>query len=75
MPAEIALAPSIAQFYPDIFTVEGPPLLKVYGERFFGWYVPSASNLNVSNQSFNIFFGIVPILDLIAGIWNMNSWG
>jgi len=49
--------------------------MKVYGQTFFGWYiqryVPQPSNVN----SLNVFFGIVPILDLIAGVWNFSTWG
>jgi len=38
LPAELAMAPSLTLLYPDILTIKGKPLLKIYGDVYFGWY-------------------------------------
>lgn len=75
LPSEIAKAESIQTFYPDILVIEGKPLLKVYGQPGFGWYIPSRYTLDSRiASSYNVFYGLVPLLDLVAGIWNLSTW-
>lgn len=74
LPAELARAPSINLYYPEILVVEGLPLLKVYGDLYFGWMsVPELHYLQ--RARLDVYYGFVPFMDALAGIWNLVTWG